>query len=49
MEDENHALFSCTVHHEIRHQQQQLLAEYQPVVETLHPRNTEEIGQNGKY
>ena len=36
MEDENHAPFSCTVHHEIRHQHLQLLEEYQPVVEMLH-------------
>ena len=48
-EDENHALFSCIAHREIRHQHQQLLEEYRTVEEMLHPRNAEDIGRIGKY
>ena len=49
MEDENHALYLCIAHREIRHQHKQLLEEYSTVKEMLHPRNTEDISRIAKY
>ena len=49
MEDEEHSLFSCLAHREIRHQHQELLREYRTVREILHPRNAGDVTRISKY
>ena len=49
VEDEEHSLFSCRAHVEIRHQHRKLLAEYITAKEILHPRSSEDIISISKY
>ena len=49
VEDENHALFVCSAHREIRHQHRDLVEEYPTVTEIFHPRTADDIGRIGKY
>ena len=49
IEDEEHALFSCRAHVEIRHQHRKLLTEYRNAKAILHPRNSEDVISISKY
>ncbi len=49
MEDEEHALFVCRAHCQVRHQHRGLLLEYRNANEILNPRSTEDVIRISKY